>query len=204
MWDVGILLNYFRQHKSDKDLTLKDLSLKLGALLLSTSAQRIQTIHLICISWITFTKQGVSIQIRGKLKHTRPGKNQAALNFSPYIDNKLCVVNCLQEYIAKIENIRNGQDKLFLTYAKPHRPASKDTISRWMKMVLSDTGIKDFSPHSFRGASATAMVRSGLTIEDMLKKAGWSSESTFKKFYYRCESSVQKDSEGHKVGQMVL
>ena len=65
VWDVGILLNYFRQQKSDKDLTFKGLSLKLGALLLLTSAQRIQAIHLICISWITFTKQGVSIQIRG-------------------------------------------------------------------------------------------------------------------------------------------
>ena len=84
----------------------------------------------------------------------------------------MCVVNCLQEYIAKTENIRNGQDKVFLTYAKPHGPASKDTISRWMKMVLSDAGIKDFSPHSFRGASATAMVQSGLTLEDILKKAG--------------------------------
>ena len=98
---------------------------------------------------------------------------------------KKCVVNCLKEYITKTEDIRNGNDQLFLSYVKPHGPASKDIVSRWMKSVLVQAGIKCFEPYSFQGAAASAMAKSGMTLEDILKKAGWTNAATFKKFYYR-------------------
>ena len=59
-----------------------------------------------------------------------------------------------------------------MCYAKPHGPASKDTVARWMK--TKEAGIEDFAPHSFRGAAASAMLSSGMTSEDVMKKAGWS------------------------------
>lgn len=41
----------------------------------------------------------------------------------------------------KTEDIRNGNDKLFLSYVRPHDPAAKDTVSRWMKTVLVEARI---------------------------------------------------------------
>ena len=73
MWDVGILLNYFKEQKPNIDLSLKDLTLKLCALLLLATAQRIQTVHLICLSGVEFKKEECVLYIMDKVKHTRPG-----------------------------------------------------------------------------------------------------------------------------------
>ena len=59
------------------------------------------------------------------------------------------------------------------------------TVARWMKTTLKEAGIEDFVPHSFRGAAASAMLSSGMTLEDVMKKAGWSNALTFKKFYHK-------------------
>ncbi|KAK7487074.1 hypothetical protein BaRGS_00021744 [Batillaria attramentaria] len=46
-WDVEQLLGYIRTWKNNSELSLKLLTMKLCALLLLASAQRLQTIHLI-------------------------------------------------------------------------------------------------------------------------------------------------------------
>ena len=45
--------------------------------------------------------------------------------------------------------------KLFLSYDRPHKPVSRDTISRWTKETLRRCGIdtKVFTAHSTRSAS---------------------------------------------------
>ena len=72
-----------------------------------------------------------------------------------------------------------------LTISKPHRAASKDTISRWVKNTLSEAGIHDhlFKPHSVRAAATTAAQRSGVPLDVILKTAGWSNASTFAAYY---------------------
>ena len=47
--------------------------------------------------------------------------------------------------------------------------------------MLSDYEICDFTPHSFRGASASAMLNSDATLDDILKSAEWTNASTLKK-----------------------
>ena len=47
--------------------------------------------------------------------------------------------------------------------------------------MLSDAEICDFTPHSFRGASASAMLNSDATLDDILKSAEWTNASTLKK-----------------------
>ena len=121
-----------------------------------------------------------------KLNHTRPGDHQKALEIPSFQDDeKLCVVNCLRDYVTITEDLRENGDQLLLCCARSHGPASKYTVSRWLRAVLSDSGIRNFAPHSFRGAAASAMLNSGLVLGDILKSAGWSNASTFYKFYNR-------------------
>ena len=82
-----------------------------------------------------------------------------------------------------------------LCYARPHGPASKDSVARWLKMVLREAGTEDFAPHSFRGAASSAMLKGGMTLDDILKSAGWTNAITFQKFYNR---PVMKSDEQHK------
>ena len=55
--------------------------------------------------------------------------------------------------------------------------------------VLTKSGIDTgmFKAHSIRGASTSAAVNAGVTTNDILNAADWSSESVFQKFYYRSE-----------------
>ena len=60
---------------------------------------------------------------------------------------------------------KNGNDKLCLSYVRPHGSASIDAVSRWTKTVLLKAGIQEFEPHSFSAAVASAMIQSGKTLE---------------------------------------
>jgi len=46
-----------------------------------------------------------------------------------------------------------------------------------------DTSV--FNAHSVRGASSSAAANLGITTNEILKAADWSSESVFQKFYYK-------------------
>ena len=74
------------------------------ALLLLVSVQRVQTIHLLKMSFIQFYTTGCTIHIVGKLKHTRPGYHQIPLELHYFQDEeKVCAVKCLEEYIKRFE-----------------------------------------------------------------------------------------------------
>ena len=74
---------------------------------------------------------------------------------------------------------------MFITYNRPFRRVSRETISCWVKFVLTDSGIDTlrFKPHSTRAASTSAASNASVSLDDILHTAGWSSESTFAKFY---------------------
>ena len=67
-----------------------------------------------------------------------------------------------------------------------------------MKSVLLDAGIQNFAPHSFRGATASAMFDSGSSVDDILKSAGWS--KAICKFYKKpIEEKYKKVKEENSI-----
>lgn len=205
-WDVEKLLSFFRTQEENKDLNLKELTKKLCALLMITTAQRVQTIHLIRKDCITCNEKGCTIVMKDKLKHTRPGHFQSPFQIPRYTEEKLCVVACLEEYMKRTGSLRSKDTyKLLLCYTKPHGPASKDTVSRWLRDVLHEAGIEGFAPHSFRGASSSAMLESGVSLECILKTAGWSNAATFHRYYNKpLAMDNEKSNKDNKVQQSIL
>ena len=183
--DVEILHKFFMNQKDNEEMTLKDLTRKLCALILIESAQRIQTIHLIKCKFVHIYEDRCVIGIVDPLKSTRPDFHQEPLELEQNENKKICVINCLKVYIERTAPYRKGFDQLLLTYAKPHEPVSKDSVARWMKELLTDAGIIGFDAHSFRSASSSYMLRKGIPMTIIMRKAGWSNEKTFNKFYNR-------------------
>ena len=72
--------------------------------------------------------------------------------------------------------------KLFISYVKPHEQVSRDTISRWLQIVMTRGGIdvKNLSSHSVRSA---AVFNASAKFVSVDKVAGWSNANTFAKFY---------------------
>ena len=76
---------------------------------------------------------------------------------------------------------------VFLSYIKPHKPITSQRIAHWIKDVLTEAWVNTeiFKPHSVRGAATTAALKKGISIQDILQTADWSTDSTFRRFYYR-------------------
>ena len=80
-----------------------------------------------------------------------------------------------------------GENLLFLSYIKPHKPVSSSTLARWAKSVLSLAGTDTtiFKPHSTRSAASSAAFNARVALSDILEAADWTNESTFTRFYKR-------------------
>ena len=156
IWNVSTVLDFIKTLGPNEELSLKNVTLKCVALVALLSEQRCQTIHALRISGMKETNGQIRFDIFTLLKTSKPGKHQEPLTFKPYTyDSQLCVVKCLQQYIKQTSELRNGADQLWLSYQKPHNPASKDTVSRWIKEFLKKSGIdiSSYGAHSTRAAS---------------------------------------------------
>ena len=186
IWDVNVVLGYLKTVDTLSSLSLKDLTLNLTMLLCLTTGQRGQTIHKFDVNYIQAMDDRYRITICEKLKQTKPGRHLAPIDLLAYHnDKKLCVVEHLREYLHRTEQLRKGHSQLLISYIKPFKPVSKDTISRWVKQVLESAGIdtNKYSAHSSRAASASSCKAKGLNLAEIMKCAGWSNSSTFARFY---------------------
>ena len=64
-------------------------------------------------------------------------------------------------------------------------PASKDTMSRWLKQVMSAAGLDTsiFTPHSTRSAATSAAKVADVPLDEIMATACWRSSSVFAVFY---------------------
>ena len=185
-WDVNKVLLYLQSLSPIAKLPLKMVTLKLAMLIALTQASRTQSIHLLSISNIKKGYDSYTLQYSDVLKQTKPGKNIPVAKLKAYpVDRRLCVIFTLKEYLIRTENIRDGNTCLFISYVKPHGSVSRDTISRWLRTVMSNAGIDctRFKTHSIRSASVSKAKCQFVPIDQILKKAGWSNTKTFGVYY---------------------
>ena len=96
-----------------------------------------------------------------------------------------------EHYLNITDSLRGTGDEritqLFISYIKPHNPVTSSTIARWLKTILEQSGIDTtiFKAHSTRAASVSAATQRGITTNDILQAADWSSDSVFHRFYYK-------------------
>ena len=202
-WDVDVVVKYINCIGDNKELSLKAISLKLAILMALVEASRTSELAALDIKFRYFKPEGVYFKLATLTKKRMPGQPPKEVFFGAYPPNsRLCVVQCLKHYEERTQEFRGkgeGQvTKLFLSYIKPHKPVTSQRIAHWIKMVLKDAGIDTniFSAHSVRGASATAAKDKGVTLTDILHTADWSSDTTFRRFYYR---PVKDATYAHRV-----
>lgn len=191
-WDVSVVVEYIRGLGLNTSLSLKLLTQKLAMLLALTSAERSSELAAHDLRFRRFYPEGVVFNLPCLTKSIRTGKNlKQSFHASFPEDKNLCVVECLKEYESRTRDMRSvlaGQEnRLFLSVVQPHKPVSASTVARWVRSLLQAAGIdtSQFKPHSVRGASASAAARGGVALSDILALACWSSDSTFRRFYYK-------------------
>ena len=94
-----------------------------------------------------------------------------------YQDEILCPMHTVLHYLDRTKPLRKSQ-QVFVSYVT-HAPVTTCTIARWLKYVLSASGIdiSVFQAHSFRSASTSAALSKGCSLKMILDTADWSSET---------------------------
>ncbi|CAG7822913.1 unnamed protein product [Allacma fusca] len=185
-WDPKIVLEYLRTVPT-LSCSMEQLTTKLSTLLAIITAHRVQTFASIEVSDIKLQSEYIDIFISGRIKTSRVNRPQPVLHI-PYFsgDGEICAATVLKEYIRRTETVRGDQSKLFLSICRPYKPVTAQTIGRWIKTVLTRSGIDMtiFSAHSTRHASTSSAAAQGINIETIRQAAGWTASSTmFAKFY---------------------
>ena len=193
VYDTNIVLQHMDELPPNKYLSMEELSKKLVTLLCILSAQRSQSIAHLYEEHMVRDDRQYTFYIPKILKSTTNLFHQDPLEFQAFTPNsKLCVHNCLDEYLGRTRNIRENvmhedEDKIpiILSYASPHRPIKSATLARYVKDFLLESGVDVtvFTCHSTRSASTSKLNNLGLSLKDISRAAGWKGASTFQKFY---------------------
>lgn len=194
-WDVDIVLRFLKTLTPVHLISFRFLSYKLVMLMLLLTGQRIKTMSSLTLEDLDITDSNIHINVQSLLKTSRPGVHLKPIDIPAFHEDKnLCVVTVLQEYIQRSATMRKSSH-LFINCVKPYQKVSKATLSRWVKLVLKLAGIdvSIFKSHSVRSASTSAALCNSASIETIMKTAGWSKESTFRKFYDKPVSIQEYD-----------
>ncbi|WAR01990.1 hypothetical protein MAR_008548 [Mya arenaria] len=177
-WDVSKVLCYLKTLTPARQLSLKMLSYKLVMLIALTQASRSHSISLLTLDNMMKDSESYVLHYSGLLKQSRKGKVNPILKLNRYtLDSEICVYSTIAEYIEQTSGLRNGVRQLIISYIKPHKPVVSTTISR------SGIDIDKYSSHSTRSAASSKVKASGLPISEIMKVAGWSTDTTFARFY---------------------
>ncbi|OXA45296.1 putative enzymatic polyprotein [Folsomia candida] len=188
IWDATTVTEYLKTLWPHDQLSISALTEKCVTLLALCTAQRCQTLSKIKISEVKVGHNQIDIFLTDQVKTSGPGKFQPHLILPKFEDHEYwCIMTCVRDYISRTQEIRTG-DELFVGLSKPHRPVGSQTIGRWIKNTLSNSGVDVtlFKAHSVRHASTSKALSNGTNIEEIRSSAGWTpTSSTFAKFYNR-------------------
>ncbi|XP_055510073.1 uncharacterized protein LOC129708389 [Leucoraja erinacea] len=186
IWEVGVVLNMLRSWSPITALSLQELTTKMVMLMALVTAQRVQSLSKLSLDSLIISPEKLVFVIQDLIKQNRPGSSGQVFEFMVYpYDERLCIARHIQLYIEYTKSIRGQRMVLLISYKKPHKRVTTQTISRWLKYVLKMAGIDTnvFNSHSTRAAATSAAKILEVPTAQILRMAGWSSERTFQRFY---------------------
>lgn len=187
LWDPSLVLDLLKSWGVNKTLSLEKLTKKLVILLALSTAQRVQTLSKIRLSNVLKTDSLIQILISDPIKTSALNRNQPVLKLPFFMKEPLlCAASTIVEYLDRTKNLRQEEDFLILTIKKPYHPASSQTLSRWIKTVLSLSGVdtKVFTAHSTRHVATSVARGRGISVDVIKQTAGWTEKSAaFATFY---------------------
>jgi len=189
-WEVSQVLSYIKSLGPNEELSLKLISRKLVVLLALVLAHRCSDLGRLTLQGRKYSAEGAVLRCTGLAKQARPGKEESLRPavISHFLEDALlCPVLCLKAYERATASFRKKDSmQLFLAINSPHQPVTTSTVARWLKQAIVVSGIEpEFTAHSTRGASSTAAAMNGITIREVMERAGWSRQDTFCKHYFR-------------------
>ena len=174
-WPVHKVVTFLKKLGSSTDLSLKWLSWKLVTLMALALACRCSELQTIEVPGILFNEQGVQIVLQGLTKTSNAINPFKQLTIGQLKEDPLlCPVATLKQYLLSTKRLRDTppkEEKLFLSYVKPHKPVTTSTIGRWIVSVLTASGVgAQFRANSTKSASVSQAIRAGIPVDTFYKQ----------------------------------
>ena len=190
IWDVEVVLKKMRELPANSKLPLSTLSFKLVTLLGLLSPSRGSELIYFDINSMGTTPTQYEFFLEGTVKHSKQGMTNPSIKYHAFQkETKLCPIETITIYLQRTKEYRQRHNttKLWLSYAPPHKPISKTTLTRWVTSMLAIGGVNTnrFKPHSLRAASTSKGFQRGISISDILKRGNWSNESVWQTYYHK-------------------
>ena len=155
-------------------------------LILLVSSQRGQSIHHLDLQHLTIEEDNYFFDVAEHINTSIPRNPHTRIDIAASEpDSTICPSTCSKAYLNKTKALRNNETKLFISYVRPHKTVSGDTVSRWTKETLRLCGIdtKVFTAHSTKSASVSKANEKDFPVHEIMAKACWKSAETFRKYY---------------------
>lgn len=185
IWDARIVIKYLRDSNPNID-NLYEVSQRTAALLLLISGRRVHDLTLLRCTpdrFILGTDRITMIPVFGSKTDTS-SYQQSNWTLLAATERNIDPVFWLKQLLKVTEDIRGSVTNLFITIRNPIKPASPTIIGGWLKRLLTDSGVHS-SPGSFRSAVSSLNWIENYPINDILSKANWKNENTFRNHYQR-------------------
>ena len=134
-WEVAKVVSFLDQLGPNGSLSLKDLSQKLGLLLALTAMERVSEVIAHDLRYRQFSPEGVIFHLFELTKKSRVGHDLKRSFHASFPSNtNLCVVDSVKKYERRTRLFRpkgpTKPNKLLLSYIKPYKPISVESLSR--------------------------------------------------------------------------
>jgi integrase len=188
MWSPDKILLHLTSLGSNDSLPLPVMTRKAVTLVALASFMRVAEIAAINLKSLVFSQDAVHFSL-STLRKTQRSGSFTSLSIKKFENPLVCPVEAIRSFVSTTAAFRSGsaEEKLWVSVRAPHGPVSSNTIARWIKTVMKDSGIDTdiFSAHSTRSAASSQAAKDGWSIESILKTGSWARESTFNRFYNR-------------------
>ena len=189
---MNIVLDFIKKWHLLPTLPLKYVTYKLVIPLALTTGQRCQMLaSLDTQAMTTKTDEQFVFHLTDHMKQNRPGNIFSTVHVRRYHQTELCVYRTLEHYLERTAKLRSSS-KLLVSSVKPYGGVTTSTIGRWIKTLMSQSGVDTtrFKAHSTRVAAASKASAS-LSTDVILKHTGWASDCVFRKYY---DKPIRQDS----------
>ena len=196
-WDLRKVLDMLSKSPLEpmNKISLKYLTWKTVFLAAVSTFRRCGDIQALRIDsgFMSIVQEGIIFIREGLSKQDRPGHSCKKILVPCFrknskVDPKRAVESYLKKTAVLRQNSGSEVNQLFISINKPHKAVSKQTVSSWIvgviKLAYEDSEM-NVKAHSTRAIGPSWALFNGASITSILEAADWSSDTTFKKFYYR-------------------
>jgi len=191
---LDTLMDLMCEWGSVQTITTLQLRLRVIVLLRVCALLRSSDVACVVTDRVQFLEDGTASFVLLNPKTTSGYSTRRILHPLPE-EPRLCPVRNLREYLSRTQQARaviEGHPLILDDALRAGIGAQR--IAKLALQCMREAGIEDFPAHALRMASATRLVDSGVSVDEVMVKGDWTSRETFNKFYLRAFQRNNRNS----------